>query len=181
MSEIIALINRLYKEEGRWQDVAERIGKYSGSLWSKIASGTRHAKPEHVNLVRIACGLPSVEIDALDIVRQSGIDTVIQLSRLPNTALLVRKTGDIVSATVKTGILPVGKTPSVRVTSCHSVSKRRVARPVETVSISEIGTVSVKSKKFRIALQDRVSAAAKRAAEVTCNLTPDDALAALGI
>ena len=166
-----ALLAALYVALGNWRNVAATLGKFSAPMWAAIYKGSRHATIEQRNIIRAMFpGWPTIEKDAAEIVAASGVDNVVQVDKRPNTAILAAVSGDVLQVNIKSGVLPVDESAVIPVTLCYKRSKRRKRRPVETVSIPGIGSVSVKSKKFRDALRERVSAAAQRAACVQCDL-----------
>ena len=149
-----------------WEQVAELLGAYSPAMWMLIAKGKRHATLEQVNLVRRVHGLPPLTKTPTEIVAESGVDRVIPLSRQPNTALLVALAGDLVRASLKTGVLSDDQAPSVSITACNTNQGRRARhRGSRLFTMSEIAALPPETLKTHYGKTGNLAAIAAAASE----------------
>ena len=158
-----------------WEQVAELLGAYSPAMWMLIAKGKRHATLEQVNLVRRVHELPPLTKTPTEIIEESGVDRVIPLSRQPNTALLVALAGDLVRASLKTGVLPDDESPSISITACNTNHGRRKRhRGSRLFTMSDIAALPPKSLKTVRGNTGNIAAIREAARLAADNLTIDD-------
>ncbi len=158
-----------------WEQVAVKLGKFSRALWAAIASGKRHATREQRNLIRAASGLPPLEETPADVVAALNIDDVVQVAKRPNTAILAAVSGDVLSVSIKTGVLKVGESDGMPVTLCYRATTRRKRPRGNRVSmIDEITTEGLKLGRGRSGKTASISACARNAAEALAATVTDE-------
>ena len=143
------LLLSLYAEAPHgWRDVACRLGRFSGAQWGGIANGTKHATLEQRNLIRAACGLEPLVSNVAQQVADLGIDSIVQVDKRPNTAILAAVSGDVLNVTIKTGVSEPDESSGITVTLGYRLSKRRKARRGNrVVTFDEIAPRSAKTRR----------------------------------
>ena len=157
----------ILKEDRTWREVGALLGgEYSGAFWRFIAIGQRHATVDQENVVRSYLGIELLEESPAGIIERSGVDRVVQVSKRPNTAILVAVSGDVCRVTIKAGELPAGVSPACSVTLGYRHQEAR-NRPrgsrlsfISKIDVSGLETVRGKSGNLAA-----ISAAAMLAAQ----------------
>ena len=173
---MIDLLNRV-KEGRTWEQVAERLGKYSGAFWRLLANGQRHATLEQTNIVRIACGLAPLEQSPSEAVAEAGVDRVLYCSKRPNTAILAAISGEVCHVTIRAGKSQAGDSTTIPITLSYSHGEQRGKRQDSSVpfmsELAKMGQSAFATQRGKTGHLATIADAAQRA-RAAWDAVPED-------